>query len=68
MVAAYRANRFRGRVEVREMILEDMRRFSELGAWTYVDDLTKALFMFDDEEFFASCPESAVLGSDLVGN
>ncbi|MGJ0510143.1 MAG: hypothetical protein ACR652_24100 [Methylocystis sp.] len=68
MVAAYRANMFRGRVEVREMALEDIRRISELGAWTYVDDLTEALFMFDDEAFFATCPESALLSSDLVGN
>ncbi len=68
MLAAYRANMFRGRVEVREMILDDIQRLSELGAWTYVDDLTEALLIFDDEEFLAPCPQSSFTNSALIGN
>lgn len=48
MAAAYRFNTDRGHGAVREMILADIRRFSELGATGYVRDLTDALFDFDD--------------------
>jgi hypothetical protein len=34
---------------VREMILDDIRRFTELGADTYAADLRKALFTLEDE-------------------
>ncbi len=40
----------RGFFAVREMILDDIRRFNELGADAYVADLRKALFRLDDEE------------------
>jgi hypothetical protein len=49
MLAAYRANLKRGTETVREMILQDIRRFSDLGAWNYVEELTDVLFMFDEE-------------------
>jgi hypothetical protein len=49
MLAAYRANMGRGSESVREMILSDIRRFSDLGASSYVDDLAETLFMFDEE-------------------
>ncbi len=39
----------RGCSAVREMILQDIRRFSDMGADAYVADLQNALFRFDDE-------------------
>jgi hypothetical protein len=61
MLAAYRANMSRGAAEVREMILEDIRRFSELGATAYVDDLNEALLRFDEAEFGAAYARSGVI-------
>ncbi len=58
MLAAYRANLKRGVSNVREMILQDIRRFTDLSALTYVDDLTEVLLRFDEVEFEASCPRS----------
>jgi hypothetical protein len=66
MLAAYLANMQRGSSEVREMILEDIRRFSELGARTYVDDLTEVLFRFDDAEFVVACPRSTVMSAVAI--
>jgi hypothetical protein len=42
------------------MILEDIRRFSDLGAVAYVEDLKEALFRFDEAAFMTACPTSAV--------
>lgn len=56
MLAAYRVNLARGCHRVREMILDDIRRFSELGASDYVDDLRETLSRFEEE---ASLPVSA---------
>ncbi len=49
LLDTYRLNMHRGGSAVREMILQDIRRFSEMGADAYVADLRKALFRFDDE-------------------
>lgn len=57
MLAAYRANMNRGVASVREMILEDIRRFSDLGAPAYVDDLTEVLSIFDEEGIKSACPQ-----------
>jgi hypothetical protein len=62
MLAAYLANMERGAPEVREMILEDIRRFSDLGAVAYVEDLKEALFRFDEAAFLAACP-TATMGN-----
>ncbi len=66
MLGAYRANMFRGRAEVRDMIIEDIRRFSELGASVYVDDLTEALFVFDEEGFMAPTQQAAATSPELL--
>jgi hypothetical protein len=68
MLAAYLANIERGAPEVREMILEDIRRFSELGAVAYVQDLKEALFRFDEAAFLAACPTSAVGNLVSIGH
>ncbi len=68
MLAAYRANMQRGCLEVREMILDDIRRFSELGAHAYVEDLTEALFLFDEPAFFAACPNQGLGAFNSVGH
>ncbi len=39
---------------VRELILDDIRSFTELGAHAYVADLTKVLFRLDDESALIS--------------
>ncbi len=49
LLSSYPLNMDRGCPAVREMILQDIRRFSEMGADAYVADLRKALFRFDDE-------------------
>jgi hypothetical protein len=64
MLAAYLANVERGAPEVREMILEDIRRFSDLGAVAYVEDLKEALFRFDEAAFLAASTTSTL--EDLV--
>ncbi|CAJ0854036.1 hypothetical protein AMST5_00702 [freshwater sediment metagenome] len=61
MMVAYRANLKRGGQNVRDMILEDIRRFSELGALAYVDDLKEVLLRFDElAPFHPSAARSAV--------
>lgn len=49
MLAAYRANAGRSLAKVRQMIIEDISRFSDLGACGYVMDLEEALLRFDKE-------------------
>ncbi len=66
MLAAYRANMQRGCLEVREMIIDDIRRFSELGAHAYVDDLNEALSLFDEASFLAACPKEALGAFALI--
>ncbi len=68
MMAAYRANLKRGSAEVREMILEDIRRFSELGAQAYVDDLTEVLFMFDEEAIAVAYPQWRSMSVSSIGH
>ncbi len=54
LLSSYRFNMDRGSSAVREMILQDIHRFSEMGADAYVADLRKALFRFDDEALGAA--------------
>jgi hypothetical protein len=49
MLPGYLLNMGRGAAAVRDMILDDIRRFSELGASGYVTDLVAALCCFDSE-------------------
>ena len=49
MLSGYLLNMGRGAATVRDMILDDIRRFSELGATAYVTDLVAALCCFDSE-------------------
>ncbi len=44
---------------VRELILDDIRSFNELGAQAYVADLTKVLFRLDDESALESTYSAA---------
>ena len=48
LLAGYLANRDRGAAAVREMMVADIRRFSELGAIVYAADLEEALIHFDE--------------------
>ncbi len=59
LLSSYRFNMDRGSSAVREMILQDIRRFSEMGAEAYVADLRKALFRFDDETCKATSSPAA---------
>lgn len=68
MLAAYRANMVRGCAEVREMILDDIRRFTDLGARSYVDDLTEVLFMFDEEAILKAYPQWRSMGVASIGH
>jgi hypothetical protein len=49
MLSGYLLNMGRGAAAVRDMILDDIRRFSELGAAGYVTDLVAVLCCFDSE-------------------
>ena len=49
MLSGYLLNMGRGAAAVRDMILDDIRRFSDLGATGYVTDLVAALCCFDSE-------------------
>lgn len=40
---------------VRQLILDDIRRFTDLGADAYVTDLRTALLRLEDEEFEPVC-------------
>ncbi|MGJ0509525.1 MAG: hypothetical protein ACR652_20855 [Methylocystis sp.] len=68
MLAAYRANLGRGCESVREIILEDIRRFSEMGASSYVDDLTEALYMFDEEAIVNAYPHWRSMSIPSIGH
>lgn len=62
LLESYRLNiKGRGFSAVRQMILDDIRRFTELGADAYAADLRKALFRLEDEE-----PEAVCLAIRLV--
>ena len=49
LLAGYLLNRKRGAAAVRDMILSDIRRFSELGALGYAADLIDVLNAFNAE-------------------
>jgi hypothetical protein len=68
MLDAYRANMARGCAEVREMILGDIRRFRDLGAQAYVDDLTEVLFMFDEEAIVRAYPQWRSMRISSIGH
>ncbi len=56
LLDSYRLNiKGRGISAVRQMILDDIRRFAELGADAYVVDLRKALFTLEDEGPATAC-------------
>lgn len=59
MLSAYRLNLGRGFTVVRNMIVEDIRRFSDLGAKGYVADLKEALLRFDEEPCAVFYPNAA---------
>ncbi len=44
---------------VRQMILDDIRRFTELGADAYAADLRKALVRLEDEKSEPGCSAAA---------
>ena len=47
VMAGYSFNLVRGQAEVRDMILKDISRFSDLGARRHVCDLSEVLEQFD---------------------
>jgi hypothetical protein len=49
LLAGYLFNRKRGAAAVRDMILADIRRFSELGATGYASELIDVLNSFNAE-------------------
>jgi hypothetical protein len=49
LLAGYLFNRKRGAAAVRDMILADIRRFSELGAVGYASDLIDVLNSYNAE-------------------
>ncbi len=49
LLCSYRFNADRGSAVVRNMILEDIRRFADMGADAYVSDLRDVLSSFEDE-------------------
>jgi hypothetical protein len=56
LLDSYRLNiKGRGFSAVRQLILDDIRRFADLGADAYVADLRKALFRLEDEESEPAC-------------
>ncbi len=56
LLESYRLNiKGWGLSAVRQMILDDIRRFTELGADAYVADLRKALFTLEDEGPSTTC-------------
>jgi len=65
LLSAYQLNMDRGAAAVRQMILDDIRRFSEMGAPAYVADLRKALFRFDDETMEPSFSRAAYHRADV---
>ncbi len=64
LLSSYRFNMDRGCSAVREMILQDIRRFSEMGADACVADLKKALVRFDEEMLDLAYPPAAYRHSD----
>lgn len=72
LLRSYRLNMDRGAAAVRRMILEDIRRLSEMGAQAYAADLRQALFRFDGETLRAApqlpashCAPSSPLGAGV---
>ncbi|QGM99922.1 hypothetical protein [Methylocystis parvus] len=47
LLEGYRLNLRRGEAKVRDMILKDISRFSDLGANRYASDLSEVLEQFD---------------------
>jgi hypothetical protein len=56
MLASYLCNMGRGRSTVRGMIVNDINRFTELGAERYVSDLIRTLHLFDHARLAAEVP------------
>ncbi len=54
LLAGYLCNLNRGPTAVRGLIVEDIKRFQELGADGYALDLTRALRQFDRAQFKAA--------------